>query len=525
MNEIKQLEGLKFLLSAAHTISAKQTADETLQALVCLIHDHFHPDAVSIARIEPDQSLTFCAASGSRAQKLIGTQMAPGTGVVGWVARLGHLLWVPDAYADPRFRSDVDERINFTTRAILAIPMLVKGEVLAVLEFINPAPDTDIEAVSDITQALALMAAPVIQHAELTERANQAEQRYQLLFEMDPDPIVILSPKGEILEANQTAQETLRLDAEGLTPADLVSLGIVDGAFPGLSEEAQAGTLKVWEFKPPGSERTFEARLSYLPGDSPSGAYVWIGHDITDRVAVERNRQELAQMVVHDLRVPLCNVINSLDVVLAAWRERDATMPIEQILEIGLRSARRMERLVNDILDAARLDTSERTLTVEQINVAELVAEAVESVIDSVKRRDQTLEVELAPDLPLMTGDPDLLRRVLVNLLSNAIKYTQDEGEIALSVVTDDDVVRFTVADNGPGIAKEHQESIFSPFVRGDAGRIRGAGIGLAFCRLAVKAHGGSISVQSEPGKGATFTFTVPCVLPKSALYYEEPEA
>jgi signal transduction histidine kinase len=241
-------------------------------------------------------------------------------------------------------------------------------------------------------------------------------------------------------------------------------------------------------------------------------------------VKLERARQDLVHMVVHDLRVPLGNILNSLDLVLSAWREQDVTIPVAQILAIGLRSARRMEQLVNDILDSARLQAKRRPLAVVEISVPQMVSEAVEAVSTAATRHNQTLKVSIQPDLPLMLGDPDLLGRVLVNLLSNAVKFVQDGGSIALGAEVDADAFRFTVSDNGPGIAWEYQAAIFDLYSRGDVQRIKGAGIGLAFCKLAITAHGGRIWLDSTLGEGASFSFTIPRVLPQSAAYYQEGE-
>ncbi len=227
-------------------------------------------------------------------------------------------------------------------------------------------------------------------------------------------------------------------------------------------------------------------------------------------------------MVVHDLRVPLGNILNSLDLVLSAWREQDLTIPVLQILEIGLRSARRMEQLVSDILDSARLQVRQHPLAVSDIDVPQMVNEVVEAIASSAARRGQVVLTSLQPDLPPLQGDRDMLSRVLSNLVANAVKFVQEGGEIRLDVVADAEAYRFTVSDNGPGIPAEEHSAVFDLYVRGDGQRAKGAGIGLAFCKLAVNAHGGRIWIDSAPGKGSSFSFTIPRVLPRSAIYHQE---
>jgi signal transduction histidine kinase len=181
-----------------------------------------------------------------------------------------------------------------------------------------------------------------------------------------------------------------------------------------------------------------------------------------------------------------------------------------------------MEQLINDILDSARLEARKRPLAVAQIDVTQMVSEAVETVSSSAARRHQTLRTYVAPGLPPMEGDPDLLERVLANLLSNAVKFVQEGGEIRLKAWVDDDAFRFSVSDNGPGIAAGDQGRIFELYARGDVPRVKGAGVGLAFCKLAVTAHGGRIWLDSAPGEGSTFNFSIPRVLPRSAIYHQE---
>ncbi|MGC9520951.1 MAG: ATP-binding protein [Anaerolineae bacterium] len=515
--------GFQFLLEAADEINAQLTADGVLQTLAELIQRHFKPEAVSVAHVEPGGAVVFRAAAGARASEMVGLRMGQGLGIVGWVATHGERLWIPDVEEDERFYQAVDRRLDFQTRAILAIPMTVRGETLAVLELINPAPGTDIEVLDEIATALALLAAPAIENVRLFERAYQAETRYERLFELNPDPIIIIGTTGRIREVNRAACASLGVCPENLSTLGLGRLGLDAASFPVRSREAREHGVAMWEFELAETGRILEARLAHLH-DYPAeeGAYLWIGHDITDRVHLERTRQELVNMVVHDLRVPLGNILNSLDLVLTAWREQDITLPIEQVLEIGLRSAHRMEELINDILDSARPQASEQTLMVAEIDVGELVEEAVEALMPSARRRGQSLDVSIEPELPRLEGDLDLLRRVLTNLVGNAVKYTQEGGEIRVSVTVDEDHFRFSVADNGPGIPLAQQAHIFELFFRGNVPHTKGAGIGLAFCKLAVEAHGGRIWLESAVGKGSTFTFTIPRTLPSDALWYQE---
>lgn len=518
-----------FLYEAALTISAKLDTNEVLQQLMSLTHQYFKPDAASVALVNPDGTLVFRAASGESAQQILGMEMPRGAGIVGWVAENGQQLWVPNVYRDARFYPNADEQTGFKTSAILAVPVRMGDQTLAVVEMINPGPDTDLQEAQDTITALASLAAPAIQNARLFEQVQRAEARYQSLFEQNLDPIIILDPRGNFLEVNRAAQKLLPLtrpegDTTPVPRTDLEQLALTPAQYDALKARIDDEGVITWEITTrtaDADKRTLQVYFSYLPHYLPGGAYQWLAHDVTDRVALDEMREQLSHMIVHDLRVPLGNITNTLELVLTAWREKDVSVPFEQVLEIGLRSAHRMERLISNILDARRL-TTHKTLTVSTIRIPDMVADVIEVIQPSIRRRRHTLIRRIQDNLPPMQGDLDLLRRVLLNLLDNAAKYTPDGGAITLSVQADEQSFHFAVSDNGPGIAPEDQVHLFEMFYRARTQQQHGgAGIGLAFCKLAVEAHGGKIDMRSEPGKGSTFAFSIPRQLPESALYHE----
>ncbi|HOU12303.1 MAG TPA: ATP-binding protein [Anaerolineae bacterium] len=523
-----------FLYQAALTISAKLDTDEVLQQLMILTHQHFQPDAASVALVMRDGSLVFRAASGKSAQHIVGMEMAKGAGIVGWVAEHGQQLWVANAYQDQRFYREADAETGFQTTAILAVPVKVGDQTVAVVEMINPNPLTDLQEAQEIMTALASLAAPAIQNARLFEQVRRAEARYQALFEQNLDPIIILDPQGHFLEVNRAAQELLPISAaadhadDDAQTADLAQLALTAAQYDTLKARVATESIVTWEIKTSTSkaeERILDVYLSYLPHYLPNGAYQWLAHDITDRVELDEMREQLSHMIVHDLRVPLSNITNTLELLMTAWREKDVTIPMEQVLEIGLRSAQRMERLISNILDARRLTTTHKTLTVSTIRIPDLIADVVETIQPNIRRRRHTLIQRLQDTLPTMQGDVDLLRRVLLNLLDNAAKYTPDGGAITLAVRADAHDFHFAVSDTGPGIPPEDRVHLFEMFYRARGQQQRGAGIGLAFCKLAIEAHGGHIGVQSEINKGSVFAFTIPRHLPENAIYHAEEDA
>ncbi len=503
---------LMFLHRAARLLGETLDSHEILRRMLHLTQQHYQPDAVSVAVVESDGSLTFQAASGAKAAQVVGMRLPPQTGIVGWVAERGQRLWVPDVSREPRHYKDVDRETRFQTRAVYAEPVKIGSQTLAVLEVINPAEGQSLSELQVGLAGLAALAAPAIRNAQLFEQAHRVEARYQHLFEYNVSPILVFDRHGRLLEANLAARTLLDISGPQIGQFCLDRLHLSEERFAALQEQLDTQDVVREEVQLRVGEETrhLEVSISRVPPDN----YQWLAHDITARVDLERERQYFTDMIVHDLRNPLSSIIHSLELLNTAWGEMDMTIPVSQVLNIALRSSHKMERLISDILDSARLQVKQKVSNISEIEIKPLVQEAVEILQSSIERRHHTFTQQLADDLPTVRGDASMLQRVLLNVLNNAIKFTPNGGNISLAVEADDVVVRFTVRDDGPGIPPEQQPYIFDVFTRGNTGNVKGSGLGLAFCKLAVEAHGGTIAVQSEPGAGSTFIFTIPRTLP-----------
>ncbi len=236
----------------------------------------------------------------------------------------------------------------------------------------------------------------------------------------------------------------------------------------------------------------------------------WILRDVSERQALDELRADLTSMIFHDLRSPLGNVISSLEVLHASLPADDETL--QSVLGIALRSGRRLSRLVESLLDLGQLESGKAVLHKAPGAIGTIVVEAVEEILPVAEAKGHLLQFAFAPgDLPQIDMDPDMIRRVLINLLENAIKYTRSGGRITISARAHEGQVLISVSDTGPGIPTSEQQHIFDKFSRvQEAGRPKGLGLGLAFCRLAVEAHNGRIWVESQEGQGSVFHFTLP---------------
>lgn len=229
---------------------------------------------------------------------------------------------------------------------------------------------------------------------------------------------------------------------------------------------------------------------------------------------LERLRDDLTHLVVHDLRTPLTSFLTGLQ-TLRAMGSNGHDPAWQEILEVAIRGGETLLGMINDLLDLHKMEQGSMLLECEFIPLKDLVEEALQYVQSLAQEKALRCVAEVEEGLPLLSADREKLRRVLINLLGNAIKFTPPKGQITLAVRRDPSgkALLFTVADTGNGIPKEHFGRIFEKFGQVElrrSGRQMSTGLGLAFCKMVVEAHGGRIWVESEVGKGSQFSFTVP---------------
>lgn len=510
----RQTRAMTALAESAATITASLKTDDVLQQILEQISQALQVEVVSLALIDPQtQELVFRAASGEKGPNVIGIRLAPGEGIAGWVAREGIGIIVPDVRQDPRFLPTVDKLLNFVTKAIACAPIRLRGEVIGILQAINPKDGAfDPDALQVIT-GIGGLAGTAIHHAQLFERMEAAHQRYRELFEDSIDPILITDLEGRILEANRQVAMITGMNRESLLNTMIDHFQIVDQAELGEKFEKLAS----------GETTSYETCLKAEGGrEVPIQVYVrnvfidgisnlqWILRDVTERKNLDNLRNDLISMIYHDLRSPLSNIVSSLDVIQALMPQ-DSDPAVEPLLDIAIRATERIERLTNSLLDIRRLEAGQSIANRELVSPTSITKEAVKNVLPIVENKNQEITLLIEENLPRVWVDTDMIGRVLTNLLENAVKHTPAGSTIYLGARLEGNQVIMWVQDNGPGIPPDERERIFDKFSRlHGRGGPKGLGLGLAFCRLAVEAHGGQIWVDDGPEGGSNFKFTLP---------------
>jgi len=225
-----------------------------------------------------------------------------------------------------------------------------------------------------------------------------------------------------------------------------------------------------------------------------------------------RLKQQFAQTISHELRTPLNLIVGFTELMIHSPEYYGAQLPTAYLhdLSIVYRNACHLQDLVADVLDLARIEAAQMSLTLEEMDPAALVEEAINTVHSLVEAKGLALQTEIEPNLPRLWVDPTRIRQVLINLLNNAVRFTET-GSITVRARREGQEIVFAVADTGVGIAPEDIDRIFDEFYRaGNSGRRGGAGLGLAISRQFVKLHGGRIWAESQLGRGSTIYFSLP---------------
>jgi PAS domain S-box-containing protein len=435
-------------------------------------------------------------------------------GLAGWVARHRQAVLVEDTNQDERWLPRQDDLPGkAASKSAVSVPILARENLVGVMTFVHPQPGFFTQSHLSLVEAIADWAGTAILHARLIDRLQSANRRYRELFEDSIDSILISDWQGAILELNRQAQKMLGVrdgDSRTLSIADL-NVVDPDRVGPDLQNLRNGGVA------------TYEAQLRSQQGalipvqvvareirDGSETHLQWILRDLSERKDLDRLREDLTAMIYHDLRSPLGNIISSLD-MLAVMLTDQQDEAAQSMLEIAQRSTERIDRLTSSLLDIHRLESGQPVGARQPARIQDLLEDALAAIQPALDAKKHTLSLNIDLDAPPVWMDAEMIKRVLINLFDNAVKFSPEDGLIQVDIRKQGAFMQTSVQDSGPGIQAHYQERIFEKFTRvGLKDGPKGLGLGLAFCRLAVAAHGGRIWVESEPGKGAAFRFTLP---------------
>ena len=410
----------------------------------------------------------------------------------------------------------------------MSAPIRHRGESLGVICLAKREPDPEFSREDEETLVtFASQAALVIANARRYREEQHARSDLEALVNTAPIGVAVFDARsGDLESVNREAQRIVStLQEPGQHAADLLQVMTVrraDGQEFSLKEFSLAEALSRAE-----TVRAEEIVLHVLDGRSVTAlmnatpihsaegelvSFVVTMQDLTPLEELDRLRTEFLGMVSHELQIPLTSIKGSTSTLLNDPGGLDPA-EMRQFVRIIDDQAEHMRSLISDLLDMARIETGTLSVSPEPAEVTRLVDEAKNRFLNGGGRNE--LQIELAPDLPLVMADARRIVQVIGNLLSNAARYSPELSPIGLVAGRDGVHVAISVVDEGGGLTPEHVPQLFGKYARLDnqdrRASLAGSGLGLAICRGIVEAHGGRIQAESRgPGMGSRFSFTLP---------------
>jgi NtrC-family two-component system sensor histidine kinase KinB len=342
-----------------------------------------------------------------------------------------------------------------------------------------------------------------------------AQQTTEAAIDSLYDPVLVTDAAGLVTRINPAAERLFGARAEllgkpiGEVARDpRIAQAVVDvlrSQAPVASESAAA----VLPWAVDGARRAFRIRSTPMKdADTKLVGAVTLLEDITHLSEISRLKSEFIAAASHELRTPLTSVQMGIYLLLEG-----TTGPLgerqQEILEVCREDTTRLDRLMRELLDLSKIESGAVTPVFAPIRPSALIAAATDPLRLQVESRGIRLDVDAPPDLPAVSVDRSQIERVITNLVTNATRATPAGGTITVAAAQRGEEIAISVADTGTGIPREYLSRIFEPFVQVSHATGGGAGLGLTISRRIVEAHGGQLTVQSSPGQGSIFTFTV----------------
>jgi PAS domain S-box-containing protein len=393
--------------------------------------------------------------------------------------------------------------------------------------------DAPEDEIGDLTRSFRRMTRTIGQREAVLRAQNEAlgaiSRRVEAVLNATNDGIVMLDRAGGFSVVNQRFADLFGLDADTLLEQTFDEAGPqilsrfkdtrgVRARMRALLTEPETVADETFEIVEP-EKRVLRVYSAPVRGEPTPGnengerlGRIFVFRDVTRETAVDRMKTEFISVVSHELRTPLTAIKGYVDLIVG-----EQTGPINatqrEFLTIVQSSTSRLTALINDMLDISRIESGRVEVKREIVDYGRVVRETVQTLQGEADAQGVTIKADIPDDLPPVTGDADRIAQVLINLLSNGIKYTPRGGRVIVSFEAAETRVTTRIADTGIGISEADQQRLFQKFFRADNSTTReagGTGLGLAITKAIVEKLHGSIWMESRPGHGSSFFFSLP---------------
>jgi signal transduction histidine kinase len=508
---------VELLLQASRALSSKLDLAELLPTVMDYAARVVKAEASSVLLLDEEaQELYFDVALGEAGSKVKSIRLKVGEGVAGWVAARREAAIVNDVHSDARWSARGDAKSEFTTRQILAVPVLLRDRLIGVVEALNKQGGGDFTDGDRRTlEAFAAQVAIAVENARLFAQEKSEKEALARVFSQMAEGALLVDERGRVHLMNNAAGHWLGRTDGGVSAMNLQGLTRDFLVCPPLDDLSVLDPRTRLELiRRAGKPLYLEGAITRLSGEGGRpGGYLVVLHDVTESRREELLKRNFLSLISHKLKTPLVVITGYAPLLAegAANLNDFQKKAMAAIREQGQKLASLVDKLLAfSLLESDVLVANRRTLAVK-----ELVQAAVSLLGDYLRNQKAVVTLDASLDrLPAVTVDGDRLREALRNLIENAVKFNpKTEKNVWVRGDVDPRTLSVIVEDNGPGVPPEEQPKLFQRFYQVEesfTGQVEGAGLGLALVRRVAEAHGGRAEVESVLGRGSQFRITLP---------------
>ena len=448
-------------------------------------------------------------------------RLQPGQGIAGWVATHAEPLIVNNVYDDQRFFAKVDQSSGFQTHSILCVPLRVEQRVIGVLEAINKQNGQFNDNDLGLLQAISGPLAVAIENARLHSDVLAEKRRIETLFASMSEGMMTVNDQGWITAANDSLLTLLRTDEAAVFNRRAVEvIDILQGNFAEFMDEVVQQNGQEY---PQLAGDLHQADGGYVPvlisgtpirnPEGESNEAIFVFSDLRQIREVERMRDDFFNNIIHELRTPLATILMYAR-LLREGKAQDDQAKADRFLGVIERESDRLQRMVRQMLQLAKLEAREMQRSSEPVNVKDILDQLLPTMADRATEKGLTFSQRVPTKLPHTVGNEETLYMIFKNLIENAIKFTLS-GTVWLEAWVEGDHLCVEIRDEGIGIPQQALPNMFKRFYRTQTAverGIAGTGLGLYMVKEGVEKHQGTVELQSVEGEGTTFTVRLPVV-------------
>ena len=530
----RRIQELDSLQAVGKAVSSSLELNEILEAIFQQIRRLMPADNFYIALYDRQTDQVSFPLVVEEGQRIQGPSRKSGSGLTEYILRTNTPILATGNTNTIRRTLGLSPS-NKPAASWVGVPIVAGEESLGViaLQSYKSAGVYD-HAHQAVLAAIAAQAAIALTNAHLHARTDEALgwrlQQLTSILEATHDGILLLNLGGHVITANPALAALLDVPLNellhasvhtGLGPDQLSiaeRLGYTEGEFQTemarILQGAQPGQKQMVKI-PLVPGRYVERSLQPVQGADGIDGLLIVLRDMSEEYKLEQLREDLIQMIIHDLRAPL-TIIQSGSEAVRSSIESDQTENAAHILEMIGKNTSRMLNLINQMLDIRKLESADLVLDLHPIQLPSLFHDLIEQYSPTLQRAKIQINLDFPQDLPPINGDSEHVARIFSNLLDNSIKFTPDGGQIEVGAGYEPDSepprLIISIKDNGVGIASEMLPQVFEKLKTSSSnnGRRKGSGLGLYYCKLAVEAHQGQIWAASEENQGSTFWVALP---------------